>query len=57
LRYMCDPRKRRIIEEEIWEDILTRFSKYDDIDLAYPTQRFYNNSIEGKVGTKPKLKQ
>lgn len=42
LRYMCDPRKRRIIEEEIWEDILTRFSKYDDIDLAYPTQRFYN---------------
>jgi len=57
LRYMCDPRKRRTIEEEIWEDILNRFSKYDDIDLAYPTQRFYSNSIEGKAGTKPKLKQ
>lgn len=52
LRYMCDPRKRRTIEEEIWEDILNRFSKCDDIDFAYPTQRFYNNLQEGKVITK-----
>ncbi len=53
IRYMCDPRERRSIEEKIWEDILDKFSECDDIDFAYPTQRFYNNSIEGKAGTKP----
>ncbi|MEO8232173.1 MAG: mechanosensitive ion channel family protein [Ignavibacteriota bacterium] len=54
LRYMCDPRKRRTIEEEIWEDILNRFSKCDDIDFAYPTQRFYNNTSEGKSDARAK---
>jgi len=29
-------------------DILDQLSKCDDIDLAYPTQRFYNNAIGGK---------
>ena len=53
LRYMCNPRERRLTSEKIWEDVLERFSKCDDIDFAYPTQRFYNNSIEGKSGTKP----
>ncbi|MEJ2616929.1 MAG: mechanosensitive ion channel, partial [Ignavibacteriaceae bacterium] len=53
LRYLCDPRKRRSSEEEIWEEILLQFSQCDDIDFAYPTQRFYNNLNEGKKGTKP----
>jgi len=53
IRYLCDPRKRRTSEEEIWEDILLQFSLCDDIDFAYPTQRFYNNLNEGKKGTKP----
>jgi small-conductance mechanosensitive channel len=53
LRYMCNPRERRSIEEKIWEDILIEFAKHTDIDFAYPTQRFYNNSTEGKAGTKP----
>ena len=53
IRYLCDPRKRRSSEEEIWEDILLQFSEFDDIDFAYPTQRFYNNFAEGKKGTKP----
>ena len=57
LRYMCNPRERRLTSEKIWEDILDRFSKCNDIDFAYPTQRFYNNSTEGKAGTKPTLKQ
>lgn len=52
LRYMCNPRERRLTEELIWEDILNQFSKCHDIDFAYPTQRFYNNSDEGKSGTK-----
>lgn len=54
LRYLTDPRKRRGMQETIWEDILTAFSKYDDIDLAYPTTRMYQNWREGKPGTKPK---
>jgi small-conductance mechanosensitive channel len=53
MRYLCDPRKRRSSEQDIWEDILEEFSKCSDIDFAYPTQRFYNNLNEGKSGTKP----
>lgn len=50
MRFLCDPRKRRGYEETIWEDVLREFAKADDIDFAYPTQRFYNNSAEGKAG-------
>jgi len=53
LRYMCNPRERRSIEEKIWEDILHKFSECDDIDFAYPTQRFYSNATEGKKDLKP----
>jgi len=53
IRYMTEPRKRRGSEQEIWEAILTRFGKCNDIDFAYPTQRFYDNLQEGKKGTKP----
>ena len=56
LRYMCGPRERRSIEEKIWEDILNKFAECDDIDFAYPTQRFYNNSTEGKKDLKPDIK-
>ncbi|OHD12129.1 MAG: mechanosensitive ion channel protein MscS [Spirochaetes bacterium GWD1_27_9] len=48
IRYLCKPRKRRDTEHAIWENILTEFSKCEDIDFAYPTQRFYNNQFEGK---------
>lgn len=53
IRYLCAPRKRRGSEQEIWEDILDAFAAHDDIDFAYPTQRFYNNHTEGKPGTRP----
>lgn len=53
LRYMCNPRERRSIEEKIWEDILDKFAQCDDIDFAYPTQRFYNNVTEGKKDLQP----
>jgi len=56
LRFLCDPRKRRDTEELVWEDILTQFSKNDDIDFAYPTQRFYNNMNEGKSRAKQEEK-
>ena len=42
IRYLCNPRKRRITSQYIWEDILTEFSKIDNIDFAYPTTRFYD---------------
>ncbi len=48
LRFLCHVRQRRGNEEIIWETILEEFAKHKDIDLAYPTQRFYNNLTEGK---------
>jgi small-conductance mechanosensitive channel len=48
MRFLCDPRKRRDLEQTIWEEVLKEFSSSQDIDFAYPTQRFYNNKTEGK---------
>ena len=42
MRYICDPRKRRVSESSMWEDVLKTFAMHEDIDLAYPTQRFYS---------------
>lgn len=53
IRYLIQPRSRRTSEQAIWEDILVEFAKHSDIDFAYPTQRFYDNAIEGKEGTRP----
>jgi small-conductance mechanosensitive channel len=53
IRYLCEPRQRRGSEQDIWEDILDVFAAHDDIDFAYPTQRFYRNESEGKPGTRP----
>ncbi|MTI87691.1 MAG: mechanosensitive ion channel [Balneolaceae bacterium] len=53
VRYLSDPRKRRSTEQVLWEGILERFSGQDDIDFAYPTIRYYDNSTEGKAGTIP----
>jgi small-conductance mechanosensitive channel len=46
IRYMCGPRERRSSEQAIWEDILRAFAEQPDIELAYPTQRFYHRSAE-----------
>ena len=43
-----DPRRRRSSETAIWEEILGAFAAADDVDFAYPTQRFYDNVAEGK---------
>ena len=50
IRYLCAPRNRRGSEQDIWEDVLKTFAVHDDIDFAYPTQRFFTNSLEGKKG-------
>ena len=48
MRFLCEPRSRRDLEQAIWEEVLKEFSLCKDIDFAYPTQRFYNNKTEGK---------
>jgi small-conductance mechanosensitive channel len=48
IRYLCEPQRRRDSAQVIWEDILKEFVGHEDIDFAYPTQRFYNNQFERK---------
>ena len=50
MRYLCDPRKRRGSEHAIWERVLLAFDSHDDINIAYPTQRFFK---AGGTNTKP----
>ena len=49
LRYLTEPRRRRLSDEKIWEAVLTVFAAEDDIDFAYPTTRFFDNRNEGKA--------
>lgn len=51
LRHLCEPRSRRESTQDIWEAILDAFAGCDDVDLAYPTKRFFNNILEGKTDT------
>ena len=53
MRFLCKVRERRNLNQNIWEDILDEFAKHSDIDLAYPTTRYYNNLAEGKPGFNP----
>ena len=46
MRYVCDPKNLRKTSQEIWETTLIEFNKADDIELAYPTQRFFNHLKE-----------
>jgi small-conductance mechanosensitive channel len=41
IRYLCNPRRRRGSENEIWENILIEMNTNEDIEFAYPTTRFY----------------
>ena len=50
VRYLTDPRKRRNSEQAIWERTLDEFDLCSDIDLAYPTIRYFENPKEGKPG-------
>jgi small-conductance mechanosensitive channel len=48
IRHLCEPRKRRGVSQQIWEEILERFSERTDIDFAYPTLRYYDARYESK---------
>lgn len=52
IRHLSNPRKRRGINQMMWEDILDAIAKEDDLDFAYNTIRIYQNQIEGKPGLK-----
>jgi small-conductance mechanosensitive channel len=41
IRFIVQPRARRGSEQIVWEAILREFAKHPDIELAYPTVRYY----------------
>lgn len=51
IRYLCKPRERRSTSSAIWEKVLDRFAAMPDVDLAYPTTRFFQHAAEGKTVT------
>jgi small-conductance mechanosensitive channel len=48
IRHLCHPLKRRGDTDRIWKAVLDAFAEEPSIDFAYPTQRFYDNRLEGK---------
>lgn len=44
MRMIIPPRRRRGIEAGLWESILDTFNAHPDIELAYPTTRFYQTN-------------
>jgi len=48
MRYICDARKTRSTEHEIGEDVLHAYARQNEIEFAYPTQRFFNRNIENE---------
>jgi len=41
MRFLCEPRQRRSVEQDIWRDVLEAFDREKDIELAYNTMRIY----------------
>ncbi len=49
IRYLCKPHARRQSEQVIWEEILEAFRGDGEIEFAYPTQRFYDATLESRL--------
>ncbi len=43
VRYLCEPKKRRRTEVELWEEIIMAFNESKTVKFAYPTQRFHSD--------------
>mgnify|MGYP006292329789 FL=1 len=41
IRFVVNPTQKRTVRQAVSEEILRAFAERDDIDLAYPTTRFY----------------
>ena len=50
IRYIVKPRQRRTTEELVWEAVLDAFAEENDIELAYPTTRFYTQPAAPATG-------
>ena len=46
LRCLVAARTRRMVEDAIWRDLLGIIEQDPTLDLAYPTQRFYDHKAE-----------
>lgn len=42
IRFFCEPKRRRIVTNKVWEEILEMLEDNEDIQLAYPTKRVVN---------------
>ena len=51
MRYLCQVRQRRVSSDRIWRRLLDALAEEPRIDLAYPTNRVFQNAVEGKPGT------
>jgi small-conductance mechanosensitive channel len=51
MRYLCTARERRSSSSAIWERVLDAFAAMPDVDLAYPTTRFFDHTTEAKTMT------
>ncbi len=49
MRYLCKARERRSSASEIWEAALDAVAAAEDVDVAYPTTRWFDNRAEGKI--------
>ena len=46
IRYLCATRSKRGTREKIQEAVLREFAKHSNIDFAYPTTRYYRESVQ-----------
>jgi small-conductance mechanosensitive channel len=53
IRYLVEPRRMRGSEQQIWEAILDAFRAEEGVEFAYPTQRVFRLSEEGKPALRP----
>ncbi len=44
IRHLCEPRTRRGVTQDLWEAILVAFEKEENVNFAYPTQRFFDST-------------
>lgn len=48
-RLLVRPRGRRLIVSKIWQQMLPAINAAPDVELAYPTTRYFRATYEGKV--------
>lgn len=56
IRYLCQPKKRRPSQDHLWDKILEIINSHNDITLAYPTVRYFDNASEGSHSNKKTTK-